>query len=221
LQLGGNDQWSNIIAGVELIRKKERKEAFGLTLQLLTTATGQKMGKTLHGAVFLDPQKTSPYDFYQFWRNTDDRDVIRYMKLLTFIPLEEIKEYEKLEGSELNRIKELLAYDITKNVHGEEAANKARDGARALFAGGGEGGQSTVPETQIEFVPGMTVIELLEITKLIPSRGEGRRLIEQGGIKLNGAVVESFAREIAEGDFTDGKLMLQKGKKVFLRVVKG
>jgi tyrosyl-tRNA synthetase len=216
VQMGGNDQWSNIIAGVELIRKAESVSAYGFTLTLLTANANQKMGKTAGNAVWLDPAKTSPYDFYQYWRNTEDLSVIKNLKLLTFLPLDEINEMAKWQGAELNRAKEILAYEITKTVHGAEEADKAQTSARALFSGGGD--LDSMPTTEISIGDGMNIISLLEEMKLIPSRGEGRRLIAQGGVKINDEKIENHEHIIKESDFKDGFILVQKGKKIFHRV---
>ena len=219
MQLGGNDQWSNIIAGVELIRRADDRDAYGLTFNLLTTSQGVKMGKTATGAIWLDPEKTSPYDFYQYWRNAEDSNVGNLLRYLTFLPMEEIRELESLQGSEINRAKEVLAYEITKMVHSEEDAKAAQDASKALFAGGAMGG--SVPESEMsasDFENGMTIIELLEKCALIPSRGEGRRLIQQGGIKMNDVKIEAFDHMVTLADFTDNSLLIQKGKKTFHKV---
>jgi len=215
VQLGGNDQWSNIIAGVELLRKVEGVQAYGLTLTLLTAGDGSKMGKSLGNAVWLDSVKTSPFDFYQYWRNTDDSVVIRNLKLLTFLTLEEIGEMEKWQGSELNKAKEILAYEVTKIVHGEDEAEMAKASARALFSKGTEMDLESVP--CVDIPAGLTAIEVLERMKLIPSRGEGRRLIQQGGVSLNGEKIISHEQVISEADFKDGYVLIQKGKKVYCR----
>jgi len=215
LQLGGSDQWSNIIAGVELIRKVEKKSAYGLTFTLLTTGDGVKMGKSMAGAVWLDPAKTSPFDFYQYWRNTADSVVIRNLKLLTFLSMEEINEMATWQGADLNRAKEILAYEVTKVVHGEEEANKAQVSARALFTKGAELDLESLPVTPI--APGLMIIEILEQMKLIPSRSEGRRLITQGGITLNGEKVTAHDHVVDEAQFKDGYILIQKGKKVYHR----
>ncbi|MCL2387959.1 MAG: tyrosine--tRNA ligase [Defluviitaleaceae bacterium] len=218
LQLGGSDQWSNIIAGVELLRKTEGIQAYGLTLNLLTTGSGQKMGKSAGNAIWLDAEKTSPYDFYQYWRNTEDVTVIRNLKLLTFLSMDEINEMAKWEGAELNRAKDILAYEITKIVHGAEEADKAQAAAKALFAGGGD--LKNMPTTDIpraEIGDGLNIINLLDMLKLIPSRGEGRRLIAQGGIKINDEKIDSHEHSITESDFKDGYVLIQKGKKIYHR----
>ncbi len=219
LQLGGNDQWSNIIGGINLIRRCENKSAYGLTFPLLTTADGKKMGKSQAGAVWLDPNKTTPFDFFQYFRNCHDDDVIKFLKLLTFLPMEEINELSKLQDNEINKAKEILAFEITKIVHGEEEATKALEGARALFSGAGAKGSA--PSTTMnssDFADGKGLIELLEELKLIPSRGEGRRLIQQGGVKLNDVKIDDFKYNVTLNDFEDNKLMIQKGKKTFHQI---
>lgn len=216
MQLGGNDQWSNIIAGVELIRKKDQKPAYGMTFKLLTNSEGVKMGKTVKGAVWLDPNKTTPYEFYQYWRNVADADVEKCLALLTFLPMDEVRRLGALEGSQINQAKEVLAFELTKIVHGEEEAAKAQTAARALFQGGALGG--SIPTTEItaaDFGAGMDILTLLSTAKLIPSKGEGRRLVQQGGIKVNEQKVEAFDQVFTPADFQDGILLIQKGKKVF------
>lgn len=221
LELGGDDQWSNIIYGVELIRRSKAKEAYGMTFTLLTTSEGKKMGKTEKGAVWLDPQKTSPFDFYQYWRNVDDADVIRCLKILTFLPLSEIDELAKLEGSELNKAKEILAFEVTKLIHGEEEAQKAQEGARALFSAGAN--TDNMPSTTIsqsDFTDGqIAVLDLLVKAKLAPSKGEGRRLIEQGGISINDAKVASATAKLSPADFHQQFIVIKKGKKVFHKII--
>lgn len=218
LQLGGTDQWGNIIAGVELLRKVEGVQAYGLTINLLTTGSGQKMGKTAKGAVWLSAERTPPYEFYQYWRNVDDSTVVRNLKLLTFLPMEEIAEMAKWEGAELNRAKDILAYEVTKIVHGTDEAEKAQAAAKALFAGGGDlENMPTTDITRAEIAEGMNVIAFLEKLSLIPSRGEGRRLIRQGGVKINEAKITSHEHTINESDFADGFALVQKGKKIFHR----
>jgi tyrosyl-tRNA synthetase len=217
LQLGGNDQWSNIIAGIELIRKVERSEAYGLTLTLLTTGDGRKMGKSMGGAVWLDAEKTSPYEFYQYWRNTDDSVVIKNLKLLTFLPLDEINAMARWQGAQLNQAKDILAYEVTKTVHGEEAARQAQQAAKALFAGGGDVEAMPCTELSASELSGMTAIALLTKCGLVPSASEGRRLIQQGGLKINEQKIANHDTPITLDMFVDGYLMLQKGKKVFHR----
>ena len=219
MQLGGNDQWSNIIAGIELLRRVENKEAYGMTFTLLTTSEGKKMGKTQGGAVWLDAEKTSPYDFFQYWRNVEDADVKRCLALLTYLPMEQVEELGARKDSAINEAKEVLAYEVTKIVHGEEEAEKARQAARALFSGGAEGG--SVPATEMaaaDFAGGKNLIELMEAVGLIPSRGEGRRLIQQGGVTVGGVKITDVAHNVREEDFTDGALMIQKGKKGFHKI---
>ena len=221
MELGGDDQWSNIIGGVELLRRKEAKEVYGMTFTLLTTSEGKKMGKTEKGAVWLDPEKTSPFEFYQYWRNVDDADVIRCLKILTFLPLEEINELEKLEGGELNKAKEILAYEVTKLIHGEEEAKKAQEGARALFGKGAN--TDNMPSTAIteaDFTDGeIGVLDLMVKTKLAPSSAEGRRLIEQGGVAVDDVKVPSISAKLSlEKDFEKKYVIIKKGKKVFHKV---
>ncbi len=221
LELGGDDQWSNIIGGVELIRRTEQKEAYGMTFALLQTSDGRKMGKTEKGAVWLDPNKTSPYDFYQYWRNVDDADVIRCLKMLTFVPVDEIKQYESLQGSELNKVKALLAYEVTKLIHGQEEADKAQAAAKAIF----EAGTNTdnMPTTEIakaDFAEdGISILDVLTMTKLLPSKSEARRLVEQGGVAVNDKKVEGVNTKLTPDDFADGYAIIKKGKKVYHKVV--
>ena len=216
LQMGGSDQWSNILGGVELIRRVEGAPAFGLTFKLLTTSEGKKMGKTESGAIWLDSTKTSPYEFYQYWRNVDDSDVEKCLALLTFLPMEEVRNLGSLEGSEINRAKEVLAYEVTKLVHNEEEANNAQKAAQALFGAGQEEG--SIPTTEIEETKldeGMEILALLQEAALIPSKSEGRRLIQQGGIYLGENRVDDVNLVVKKDAFVDGKLMIRKGKKVF------
>ncbi len=218
LQLGGDDQWSNMIGGVELIRRSDGGDAYAMTFNLLLTSEGKKMGKTERGAVWLDPVKTPPYDFYQYWRNTSDRDVIKCLKMLTFVPLEEIAGYEGLTGEALNPVKERLAYELTAMIHGESAAASARDAARGLFSGAG--GDS--PETVLlpEDLPdgGITLAELLVKTGLAPSRAEARRLVAQGGVTVNGEKAGDPLETYGADALREG-VSLKKGKKVFHRAV--
>lgn len=221
LELGGDDQWSNIIGGVELNRRCDGKEVYGMTFNLLLTSEGKKMGKTEKGAVWLDPEKTSPYEFYQYWRNVGDADVIKCLKMLTFVPLDEIAKYENYEGSQLNSVKELLAYEVTKLVHGEENANKARATAKSLF-GAGES-VDTMPTAALskdDFADGkIAIADLLVKTKLAPSKGEARRLVEQGGISVDDEKITSTSAVIEEAAFEKGYAVVKKGKKVFIKVV--
>ncbi len=221
IETGGDDQWSNIIGGVELCRRKAGKEVYGMTFALLTTSEGKKMGKTEKGAVWLDAAKTSPYEFFQYWRNIDDADVIRCMKMLTFVPVEEIEEMAKAEGSAINQVKERLAYELTVLVHGEEEAAKAREAARALFSAGAA--SAHMPSTAVGedlFTDGVVgVIDLLIHTKLCPSRGEARRLIEQGGVAVDDQKVEEIGASIPRAAFEKGYVVIRKGKKVFHKVI--
>lgn len=216
LQFGGDDQWSNMIGGMELIRRKLGKEANAMTITLLTNSEGKKMGKTQKGAVWLDAEKTTPYEFYQYWRNVDDGDVIKCMKLLTFIPMSEINEYAKLEGAELNKAKEVLAYSLTELVHGKEEADKAQTAAKALFAGGSD--DSNMPTTTVEdadFEDGkVTVLSLMIKAGMIKSNGEGRRLIQQGGISVNDEKITDVFTAVSNDDLANG-IVVKKGKKVF------
>lgn len=219
LQLGGSDQWSNIIGGVELIRRMDQKDAYGLTFKLLTTNEGIKMGKTQKGAVWLDPKKTTPYEFYQYWRNVADSDVEKCLSLLTFLPMDEIKKLVSLEGSEINKAKEILAYEVTNIVHGEEEAKKAMEASKALFAGGASGG--SIPTTNMDkdtFENGINILDALVTLKLAPSKSEARRLVTQGGIKVNDVKIDSIEHKITLNDFTENKLLIQKGKKVFHQI---
>ncbi len=220
LQLGGNDQWSNIISGVELIRRISSKPAYGMTFTLLTTSDGRKMGKTESGAVWLDPDKTSPYEFYQYWRNVEDSQVEKLLGLLTFLPMEEVQRLGALKGAEINRAKEVLAFEITKIVHGEKAAQDAQEAAKALFAG--QGKSDSIPSTTFsrsEFAQGMDLITLLRKLELINTRSEGRRLIQQGGIYLAEEQIKQFDYLVTEEDFSDdNELMVRKGKKVYHQV---
>lgn len=221
LEMGGDDQWSNILGGVELCRRKAGKEVYGITFALLTTSEGKKMGKTEKGAVWLDPAKTSPYDFFQYWRNVDDADVIRCMKMLTFVPLDEIHEMEKAEGNEINAVKERLAYEVTRLVHGEEEANKARETARSLFSGAATGANmpSTVLTAEQMADGEISVIDLLVLTHLAPSKGEARRLIAQGGVSVDDNKVQDVLQMISAAAFEKGYVVLKKGKKVFHKVL--
>ncbi|MDD5944592.1 MAG: tyrosine--tRNA ligase [Clostridia bacterium] len=218
MQLGGNDQWSNILGGVDLIRRKENKPAYGMTFQLLTNSEGKKMGKTEKGAVWLDPEKTSPYEFYQYWRNVGDKDVEKCLRLLTFLPMDEIRKLSALEGSEINKAKEILAFEVTKIVHGEEEAKKAEVAAKALFMGGGDGGSIPTTEVTAADLENMDILGALVLTKLTPSRSEARRAVQQGGVKLNDSKVDAVDLKITEDLFKDGLITLQRGKKAFHRL---
>jgi len=216
MQLGGNDQWSNIIAGVNLIRKSEQGEAFGLTFKLLTTSEGKKMGKTEKGAVWINPEKTSPFEMYQYFRNVDDADVENCLALLTFLPMDEVRRLGALEGSEINKAKEVLAFEFVKLVHGEEEAQKAQDAAKSLFAGGMD--SSNIPSTTVaeaDLTAGVDLLQVLCDIGFVKSRGEGKRLVKQGGIYVNEAQVKDFAQQLTAADLDDGKITIRKGKKSF------
>lgn len=217
MQFGGDDQWSNILGGVDLVRREESQQVYGMTFALLTTSAGIKMGKTQAGALWLDPNKTSPYDFYQYWRNVEDADVNMCLRMLTFLPMEEVNRLSALEGSEINKAKEILAFEITKLVHGEEEATKAQDAARALFSGGGS--MDNVPKTFMEQSnfegEGMGVVTLMKEVGLVPSNGEGFRTIEQGGLTINDEKVTDKKMVVTLDTFKDGKLLLKKGKKTY------
>ena len=220
LQFGGDDQWSNMLGGTELIRRKLGKNASAMTITLLLNSEGKKMGKTVSGAVWLDPEKTSPYEFYQYWRNVDDADVIKCLKMLTFVPLEEIEEMEKWQGSELNKAKEILAYELTNLVHGEEEAKKAQDASRKIFANGGISGNiPTTTYSKDEIDAGKDILTLLVDTGLAKSRGEARRLVQQGGVSVNGEKVNAIETSFTTSEFNeDGVLLIKKGKKAFHQI---
>ena len=217
LELGGNDQWSNILGGVELIRRKEQKPAYGLTFKLLTTSEGIKMGKTMKGAVWLDPAKTSPYEFFQYWRNIEDVKVEECLGLLTFLPMDEVRRLGALKDSEINHAKEVLAYEITKIVHGEEEAQKALDASKALFGSGALSADiPTTTYTKEQFEEGIDLITLLVDGKLAPTRSEARRNITQGGVTVNDEKVVDFARKFTPADFNDdAAILIRKGKKSY------
>lgn len=219
MQLGGDDQWSNMIAGMDLVRRKSSKQVYAMTCTLLTNSEGDKMGKTAKGALWLDPEKTSPYEFYQYWRNVDDADVDKCLRLLTFVPMDEVRRLSALEGAEINKAKEVLAFEVTKAIHGEEEANKAQQAARALFSGGMDEG--SIPFTEMDssiFQNGIGILDLLKDLGLTKSNGEGRRLVEQGGITIDDVKVESIDKQVTLDDFKDGKIMIRKGKKVYHQV---
>ena len=221
LQFGGDDQWSNMLGGTELIRRKLGKDASAMTITLLTDSQGHKMGKTAGNAVWLDPNKTSPFDFYQYWRNVDDADVLKCIKLLTFLPLDEIEKMESWAGSQLNRAKEILAFELTQMVHGTEEAEKAQASARALFGGGANA--ENMPTTEItaaDLTDGeINILDLMLKAGLIPSKGEGRRLVQQGGVSVNDAKVSDISKAFTAADFERGHVIIKKGKKVFHKVV--
>lgn len=217
MQLGGDDQWSNMIAGVELVRRKAQGEAFAMTCTLLTNSQGQKMGKTVGGALWLDAEKTTPFDFYQYWRNVDDADVEKCLALLTFLPMDEVRRLGSLEGAQINEAKKVLAYEVTKLVHGEEEAKKAQDAANALFSGGAD--MSNVPTVTVSRdVLGTSLLDVLANNKIVPSKSEGRRLIQQGGLSINGEKVAEVARALTEEDFKDGSALIKRGKKNYNKI---
>ena len=218
MEFGGDDQWANILGGIELIRRKDAEQAYGMTFTLLTTSEGKKMGKTEKGALWLDPEKVSPYDFYQYWRNVDDKDVIRLLKLVTFLPLEQIAEYEKLEGQELNKAKCVLAYEVTKMVHGEQEADKANAAATAIFSGADTANMPSSVVDKGEIGDGINVLDLLLKVSLIPSKAEGRRLIQQGGLSIDGEKVADVSYEIEASRLEGDGIVIKKGKKVFHKV---
>ena len=216
LELGGNDQWSNIIGGVDLIRKIGKSDSFGLTFKLLTTKEGKKMGKTEKGALWLSAEKTSPYEFYQYWRNIEDESVKNVFNMLTFLPSERIEEFCNVEGEKINEAKKVLAYEITKLVHGEEEAKKAEEASNALFSGSGN--LDNMPSTKIEST-NISILDALLLSGLAPSKGQARTLINQGGISLNDSKVTDVTLMLSDNDFKDGYAILKKGKKVFYKLV--
>ena len=218
LQFGGDDQWSNMLGGTELIRKKLGKDAYALTITLLTDSNGMKMGKTAGNAVWLDPNKTSPFDFYQYWRNVGDADVMKCLKMLTFIPLEQLKKMEKWDDSRINEKKMILAHELTEMVHGKEEADKAEAAAKALFSG--EGDDENMPTTELDNVleEGIQLLDAMVIAGLITSKGEGRRLIEQGGVSVNGEKVTDVYAILTPSMLKAG-VKIKKGKKVFHKVI--
>ena len=214
VQIGGDDQWSNILSGADLIRRVDRKQAYAMTIPLLLNAAGKKMGKTEDGALWLDPNRTSPYEFYQYWRNTHDADVKRYLALLTMLPMEEVEHLGSAQGSAINESKKILAYEITKLIHGEAAAEEAAKSAQALFAGGGDNSAmptTTVTEEVLE--AGILITDALTLTKQSPSKSEARRLVQGGGISVNNEKVNSIDHKITTADLQDGKIIIRKGKK--------
>jgi tyrosyl-tRNA synthetase len=218
LQFGGNDQWTNIISGVELVRKKARKPAFGVTIALLTNSQGQKMGKTVSGALWLDKEKTSPYEFYQYFRNVDDADVQKCLALLTFIPMDEVRRLGSLQGSEINEAKKVLAFEVTNLIHGEEEALNAKAATEALFAGGAD--MSSVPTTEVaKDQLGVSIVDLLVNTEIMPSKGETRRLIQQGGLNINEEKVLDANMIVTEHNFSEGSMLIRRGKKNYNRIV--
>ena len=220
MQFGGDDQWSNMLGGTELIRRTLGTDAYAMTITLLLNSEGKKMGKTQSGAVWLDPNKTSPFDFYQYWRNVDDADVIKCMRLLTFLPLEEIDEMAKWEGSELNKAKEILAYQLTELVHGEEEAKKAQEGARALFSGADTSHMPTTELSEEDFDEEgkIDLITLLVKAELVPSRSEGRRAIQQGGVSIDGEKLTDIYHTVEKDAFAGDGIVLKRGKKKFKKI---
>ena len=219
MQFGGDDQWSNMLGGTELIRKKLGKDAYAMTITLLLNSEGKKMGKTQKGAVWLDPEKTSPYEFYQYWRNVDDADVLKCIRMLTFLPLDEIEKMESWQGSELNRAKEILAFELTKLVHGEAEAEKAQATAKALFTGAADA--DNMPATTLakaDFDAGVQLLDVMVQAGLVKSKGEGRRLVQQGGVSLNDEKVTDPMLVLSAADFEKGYAVVKKGKKVFHKI---
>ena len=212
LQMGGNDQWSNVIGGVDLIRKIGKDDSFGLTFKLLTTKEGKKMGKTEKGALWLDPEKTSPYEFYQYWRNIEDDSVETVLKMLTFLPVEQIEELTKYKDERMNEAKKVAAYEITKLVHGEDEAKKAEEASNALF--NGQGNLDSMPSTKIDNA-NISIVDAIVVAGIAPSKGQARTLINQGGISLNDEKVSDVSYVLSDSDFKDGFAILRKGKKVF------
>lgn len=220
LEVGGSDQWSNILGGYELVRKLEGDKVYAMTFKLLTTAAGIKMGKTMAGAIWLDPEKTTPYEMFQYLRNCDDRDVIKFMKLLTMLPLDKIAEYEKLEGAEINKAKEVLAFEVVKDIHGEEAAKSALDASHSLF--GGDKASEDIPSTEFEaakFDEPVGILNLMTELGLIKTNSEGRRLIQQGGVSIDDEKINDPKLEITKDSFKDGEFIIRKGKKVYHKVI--
>ena len=220
MQFGGNDQWSNIIAGTDLIRRKDSASAYGMTFSLLTNSEGKKMGKTEKGALWLDPEKTSPYDFYQYWRNVDDADVKKCLSLLTFLPMEEVERLSAFEGSEINKAKEVLAFEVTQLIHGTENAKNAEEASKALFGKGQD--LSNVPTIELDksvVENGIEINNLLADTKIVSTKSEGRRLIQQNGIYLNDDTITTHTHEVTLKDFSEGFAMIRKGKKKYFKLI--
>jgi tyrosyl-tRNA synthetase len=217
LQLGGDDQWSNIISGADLIRRKESKPAFGMTFTLLTTSEGKKMGKTEKGALWLDPEKTTPYEFYQYWRNIDDADVEKCLSLLTFLPMDEVRKLGSLKDKEINEAKKVLAFEVTKIVHGEEEAQKSKQAAEALFGAGGD--LSNIPASTVSRdILGSKILDVLIAADIIPSKSEGKRLIQQGGLYINDEKITDMDLIVNENFFSNGKMLVRKGKKTYNQI---
>lgn len=220
MQFGGDDQWSNMLGGTELIRRKLGKDAYAMTINLLLNSEGKKMGKTQSGAVWLDPEKTSPFDFYQYWRNVSDTDVLKCLRMLTFLPLEQIDEMDQWEGSQLNEAKEILAFELTKLVHGEEEATKAKEGARALFASGSAAEMPEAELTDADFEEGsIGILNLLVKAGLAPSNGEARRNVQQGGVSIDGEKVSDVRMQVTKESIGEEGIVLKRGKKKFVRIV--
>ena len=220
MQFGGDDQWSNMLGGTELIRRKLGKDAHAMTINLLLNSEGKKMGKTQKGAVWLDPEKTTPFEFFQYWRNVDDGDVIKCLKMLTFLPLEQIQEMEAWEGSQLNKAKEILAYELTNLVHGEEEAIKAKDAAKALFSSGNAANMPSYTLKDEDFTDGsIDILSLLYVSGLVPSKSEARRAVQQGGVSVNGEKVTDIKTSYTASDFAED-MVLKKGKKNFRKILK-
>jgi tyrosyl-tRNA synthetase len=218
MQLGGDDQWSNMLSGVDLIRRKESKPAFAMTCALLTNSEGKKMGKTENGALWLDKEKTTPYDFYQYWRNIDDSDVEKCLGLLTFLPMDEVRKLGALKDAEINEAKKILAFEVTKLIHGEEEAQNAASAAEALFAGGAD--MANVPTEVIsEELIGSSILDILVTTKILPSKGEGRRLIQQGGLTVNNEKVTDMNFMVTKEYFSEGSILVKRGKKNYHRIL--
>ena len=218
MELGGDDQWSNMIAGVDLVRKKSRENVFAMTCSLLTNSQGEKMGKTVGGALWLDPNKVSPFDFYQYWRNVADADVEKCLKLLTFVPMDEVRRLSALEGAEINEAKKVLAYEVTALVHGEEEAKKAVEASEALFAGGND--MTNVPTEKIsKDMIGNSLLDALVAVNIFPSKAEGKRLMKQGGVSINDEKVTDFMRTLEESDFSEGSALVKRGKKKFYKLI--
>ncbi|OPX44310.1 tyrosine--tRNA ligase [Ruminiclostridium hungatei] len=219
MELGGDDQWSNILGGLELCRKSDGKSVYGMTFTLLTTSEGKKMGKTESGAVWLDPEKTTPYEFYQYWRNVSDNDVEKCLALLTFLPMEEVRRLGSLTDAGINQAKAILAFEVTKIVHGEEEANKAKEAAEAIF--GGKGSSDNIPFIEVkaaDLEAGIKITDLLVLSELTPSKSEARRAVQQGGVAINENKVASFDYTVGKADLAEGEMMLQKGKKSFVKI---
>ena len=217
LQIGGNDQWSNIIGGVDLIRKIGKDDSFGLTFKLLTTKEGKKMGKTEKGALWLSPDKTSPYEFYQYWRNIEDESVETVLKLLTFLPIEKIKELSSLKDEKINEAKKILAFEITKLVHNEEEAKKAEEASNALFSG--KGNLDNMPTVELNGNKNISIVDAIVLTGIAPSKGQARTLINQGGISLNDEKINDITYILSDKDFSNGYAILKKGKKIFYKLI--